>query len=504
MRIVGPVSTGQPTSPQRRLPIKPLLVLVLAATFALRLIQIDQPIVENYVGRQIPTAMVARNLERGSGFGHPALDVAPFPNLFLVEPPVYQAVVVGLRKFIGLSIERSGRAVSAFGITLAAWGLFGLVARRRGERQALAAVAAFAIFPVTIRYGRAFQPDALMLGAILAGLRLWDDHTCQPRRRTLAAAWILTTLGFALKITSAFVLLPLILVILEKQRWKFKVLAAGCLLPAIGWYLYAAWLIRGQGVASGASAENGRIWVQVLIPWALFQGSTYVHVGRFLIVRAFVPIAIPLVFIGLAQGKPEERLWSHWGLAALAVLAILSAKLHHEYYFLILAPVVAVGMVSALSWIADRAAMGRLAAGSLVVGFIFGCYVCSASTWATPREWSGIVSAGSEIREKTSRESWIVAPEALIYYADRKGCRLEYTIASAKRAASEWGGGATVEQPIDLVAFYRSRGAAYFADLAFEGEPSDRLALHNAVRRRYKIVIDRPGLLLARLTDLEP
>ena len=69
-----------------------LLGLLLAATFAIRLVQIDQPIVENYVGRQIPTAMSARNLERGSGFLRPQLDTAPFPNYFLVEPPLARPI----------------------------------------------------------------------------------------------------------------------------------------------------------------------------------------------------------------------------------------------------------------------------------------------------------------------------------------------------------------------------------------------------------------------------
>ncbi len=70
-----------------------ILWFLLAAIFAIRAIHPDQPIVENYVGRQIPTAMVARNLERGSGFLHPQLDTGPFPNLFLVEPPIYAQLV---------------------------------------------------------------------------------------------------------------------------------------------------------------------------------------------------------------------------------------------------------------------------------------------------------------------------------------------------------------------------------------------------------------------------
>ena len=44
---------------------------------------------------------------------------------------------------------------------------------------------AFSLFPVTIRYGRAFQPDALMLGAVLAGLNCWDR--AETRRRLVVA-----------------------------------------------------------------------------------------------------------------------------------------------------------------------------------------------------------------------------------------------------------------------------------------------------------------------------
>ena len=98
---------------------------LLAATFAVRAIHPDQPIVENYVGRQIPTAMVARNLERGSGFLRPQLDTGPFPNLFLVEPPIYAQVVVLVRPAsLGSIWKATGRLVSAAATTLAAWGLY--------------------------------------------------------------------------------------------------------------------------------------------------------------------------------------------------------------------------------------------------------------------------------------------------------------------------------------------------------------------------------------------
>src|SRR5206468_2040356 len=121
-----------------------VLTAVVMATVLIRLIRFDQPIVENYAGRQVPTAMVARNLERGSGLLRPQLDTAPFPNNFVVEPPVYQALAVGLRQLTGCKLEAAGRFVSAAALGLAAWGLFGLTRRRDGDATAFVAVAVLA------------------------------------------------------------------------------------------------------------------------------------------------------------------------------------------------------------------------------------------------------------------------------------------------------------------------------------------------------------------------
>src|SRR3954452_24414470 len=135
-----------PAAPRGR----PLFVAgLLVLTFAVRAVEPGQPIVENYVGRQIPTAMVARNLERGSGFLRPELDTGPFPNYFLVEPPIDALGVVALRRLTGLPLEPSGRLLSALATVLGAWGLSGLARRREGSAVALLAVAAFAAFPIT-------------------------------------------------------------------------------------------------------------------------------------------------------------------------------------------------------------------------------------------------------------------------------------------------------------------------------------------------------------------
>lgn len=72
------------------------LAIVFIIRFGLELWNINQPIFEGYIGRQVPTAMVARGLARGDSFFYPKLQTGPFPSYFLVEPPIYAWLVARL------------------------------------------------------------------------------------------------------------------------------------------------------------------------------------------------------------------------------------------------------------------------------------------------------------------------------------------------------------------------------------------------------------------------
>ena len=471
---------------------------MLLLTFALRAVALDQPIVENYVGRQIPTAMVARNLERGSGFFRPQVETAPYPNLFLVEPPIYAAAVVGLRRATGLALEPAGRLVSALATTLAAWGLFGMARRREGGRAALLAIAAFAVFPLTLRYGRAFQPDALMLGTMVAGLRCWDEHEAGGGAAWLALGCALLATALALKIVSAYILLPLVAINRRPPRRAKLMLAVALVLPALCWYAHAAIVLR-EGGGSRASADNGAIWLRALIPSALFRLETLRDAARFLAIRAFTPLGLILALWGL---RGSDRLWRVWGVSALAALALLAAKLHHEYYWLALAPLAAIGVGRALTLVADRRPALAAGVGLALVGLSL---LQARSTWSTPPEWATLPEAARAVRVVVPPGDLVVAPEALLYAADRRGCRLELSHSAAQRAAGEWGSALDGESPLSLVEFYKARGARFVAVPGVAGDlrSSDpaRLALQEAIRRRYNVLVDGPAVLIALLND---
>jgi hypothetical protein len=524
-----------------------ILWSLLAWTFAIRAIHADQAIVENYVGRQIPTAMVARNLERGKGFLHPQLDTGPFPNLFLVEPPIYAQLVAWIKPVIGFDWEPTGRLVSAAATTLAAWGLFGLVRRRDGLLIASLAMASFGMFPVMIRYGRAFQPDALMLGCILAGLRIWDEYEDRGDWRIAVIGGFVLSTGLALKITSAWALIGFVLIV---RRWPISarlLASAAMLIPALAWYVLAWEQVARPGSGSLASFDNAKLWLASLSPEAWLRFSTYNHLARGLFYRSFTPIGFvlacwgliaggfrPLCRVGLAlptthdaagQALPYnsgkvDGLWLGWGIGCALSIVGLASKWHHAYYWMVVAPLMAVGMARGLVSLANLGKSGRLAAMALGSFFLALSWSQSASTWRTPVEWSSLKDAADAIIALTSEDEPVIASEAVIYYSGRPGFRLEIDRPSARRAAGEWEYYLPQPKgPLSLIELYQNLnqmgwgkwGTALglprrstptrlvFADVGWEDRDAGRHELRAAIRGRPKtrILIDRPDLMIA-------
>ena len=528
---------------------------VLAGICAALAVLSDQPIVENYVGRQIPTAMVARNLGRGSGFLHPTLDTAPFPNRFWVEPPIYAQMVAWVKASIGFVSstlswppigfvwERSGRLVSAAMTTLGAWAFWGLVRRREGSFVALAALASFGLMPVTLRFGRAFQPDATMVGFVLLGLRAWDEFQAGGWTRYALVGGFVLALGLATKVTVAWVLIPFALVV---TRWPLRGrLGAGVLMlvPALAWYGYAWSQLDPGSSQSRASADNAALWLGTLGPTSWFRFATWRAIALNLGVRAFTPMAAGLVVLAWLAGWTRSRserladpdllrpwrlgdpLWRGWVLGVGLAVGALAAKWHHLYYWLVAAPPVAL-LVGRAYVSFCRVAPGNFVGLAIPAALLgLNCFVQTQSTWRSPPGWESIRESGARIAAIVPPESALIAPEAVLFYADRPGLRLEFDPTAARRAAGEWGAAMPIEpandDPLALVDFYarqapgdpstrfgepprsvRKRLATRFvADVGpTTGDPR-RSAWRAALRRRpnYSVLIDEPNLILARI-----
>ncbi len=498
--------TPSPNQPNatRRTPVAILVGLALVLVLGIRAIHADQPIVENFVGRQIPTAMVARNLAKGSGFLYPQLDTAPFPNYFVVEPPIYQSLVIALATPTGLSITMAGRFVSAIAWAIMTMSLLVMIRSREGIGVAAWAAMALAVFPLGVRYGRAFQPDSLALGLVMAGFACWDQAMRVQARRAgqilIALAWCLLAAGFASRAILVYLLVPIAFGRLRRVNSIHLPTLAATVLPAVVWYAWAFSLSNRAG-GSLASADNQALWLGAAGAASPFRPETALFVIRVLCVRAFTPVGIVLAVWGLGKrGSSGDRLWLVWAGTTILAMALVSAKLHHEYYWLPIAPAVAVGVGRSL----DRIMRIQPRLGIATTLAMLGLSLAqSLPTFETPREWRSIIAAAQAVQGTVPRDALVVAPEALLFQADRRGCRLEWTPPAMSRATGEWGEKQAIEKPIELVEFYRLKGARFFADLGDAGDDPRRKDLHDDIRRRYKVMVDLPSILVAELAEPE-
>jgi hypothetical protein len=151
--------------------------------------------------------------------------------------------------------------------------------------------------------------------------------------------------------------------------------------------------------------------------------------------------------------------------------------------------------------IADRGRCGLAVA--MGPGLVLLGVLQARSTWRDPPEWVHLVEAAGVVAATVPHDAWLVAPEALLFQADRRGCRLEWTPTAVRRAAGEWGVGRDVQTADELVEYYQLQGARYFADLGAHADDGRRMALHEAVRRRYKVIVDSRQVLIADLVVTE-
>ena len=130
--------------------------------------------------------------------------------------------------------------------------------------------------------------------------------------------------------------------------------------------------------------------------------------------------------------------------------------------------------------------------------------------------------ACAEVQRLVPADAPLIAREAVLYLADRRGFRLEFDPSASSRAAGEWGERLEdPESPLALVDFYRAQGGVavpaigapprvfntgyispmFVADVGpIVGDPRRR-GWREAIRSRpnIKILVDRPDLLIAEL-----
>src|SRR6059058_3785095 len=186
-----------------------LLLCILAV--AARFILLDQPYVDRWSWRQSDVAAIARNFSQtGFHLAYPQIDWAgdapgyvgtEFPILPFVAAVCYK--VAGTHEWIGRS-----QGVIFFAISLPFF--FLLVREIFGSTAAVWATFFFCFTPLNVFAGRSFMPDVPSLSFAIVGLYFFLRWVERSESSSFFVAAIAISLSFLIKITSIFIVVPLV------------------------------------------------------------------------------------------------------------------------------------------------------------------------------------------------------------------------------------------------------------------------------------------------------
>ena len=423
------------------------LVILLALGFLVRLYRFNNPIADWHSWRQADTAAVTWNFVRTKfDILHPIyFDISNVqsgkdnPHGYrYVEFPLYNAVVAGLYiVFHGLTIEGWGRAVTIFSSIAGSVILFLFMRRRTTETIAWITLICSLFLPFNIYYGRTILPDVSMVTTLLASLYYLDkwldgfrEEKNRPKIVLLILAAVFLAMSLLLKLYTVFYLPAFFILIYSvlqnkmfkrKDLWIFSLLS---LVPITWWRIFILSYPEGIPANDWLFNGNGIRFRPAFFRWIFYERLTKLISGY------LNAIFIALGVVGMRKLQKDMLFFlSFVGCALLYICVIATGNVQHDYYQIVIMPVVAMLIGFGASWIIERIALSsKRWIGYVLVGIVLvGGFWLS---WLQVRDYFNInniaiVNAGKAIRAMTPSNAKIVAPyggdTTLLYYTKRKG-----------------------------------------------------------------------------------
>jgi 4-amino-4-deoxy-L-arabinose transferase-like glycosyltransferase len=351
---------------------------MLVVAFAIRLDGITGPPFDNAVARQFHAALLARmyylNDSHNLAPEKRAVVTAWHDEVEPIEPPVMEHLAALTYLLAGKEELWLARLLSVVWWTVGG-GLLYLIARRvGGPAAALATAAVFLFLPFAVLASRSFQPDPLLIGAMLAAILAVLRYEEKSSRGRLGVAAVALALAFLIKpgIVPP-ILAPLLLVLLVRRlRLGAHVprdlgVFALSLVPMFAWYAYgtlAHSFLRGHFRAKESpsllleSSFWHGWWDQVIFVLTYPLKSGPLALLILLLAAAGVAVA--------KRGRPRTLLVVLWVGYVLYGLVFTIHISTHNYYSLPLVPIVALSLGSIVDAFARWSRATELQAAALV------------------------------------------------------------------------------------------------------------------------------------------
>jgi 4-amino-4-deoxy-L-arabinose transferase-like glycosyltransferase len=367
-----------------------IAVAFVGVAFGIRLDGISTPPFDNAVARQFRSAVLARAYFLGDGGDRPASDralVAAWRDEDqAIEPPIMELLAAGAYHVGGehLSIPR---AISVFWWIVGGVLLFLVAESLLAAPAALATAAVYLFLPFGVLVSRSFQPDPLLVATTVAALLMFLRYDARPSRGRLVAAVSTAALAMFVKpgVAAPFLFILAAALSLRRvgppatTRSPLLIGLVAATIPMFAWYAYGTFdhsYLRGH---FGAKVEPSLLvrssfwhgwWDQVVF------ALTYPVKSGLL---AVVVLAGCLAGVLVAQARTRVVLLALWiGYAVYGLIFTVHISTHN-YYSLMLVPIVALSLGSLVDGLLRRMHVPAWRA-TVVVGVV-GVVAAAAVSW---------------------------------------------------------------------------------------------------------------------------
>lgn len=338
-----------------------LIFIIITSAILFRLKNINAPLLDAHYFRQSQTATVARNFFLdGIDLLHPRIDIFGIEGgqVLVLEFPFYQALVAVISYIIGYS-DSIGRLVSIFfgisgGITLM------LFVNRlfKDKKIALISLVFFLFTPLNIYFQQAFMIESTVVALHIFSLYAWLNYCENKSTKWYYLSVVITTLAFLQKsVYAPFLLLPIITIWYLKKGIKAKNIL-GLLIGIfvlVVWQIYVDHTNTINGNSYFTSRNSGfRLWHFGLLSdrfsLEIWQQRILAILGN--LTKLYILPLLAGLFYLIRNHRKDNLVLISWLLSMTAYYLIFFRIQSHEYYFMIIIPIISIIAALGLNYIA--------------------------------------------------------------------------------------------------------------------------------------------------------
>lgn len=417
---------------------KEMLTLIIISSIAVcaRMYKIGSPVADWHSWRQSDTAAVARNFTK---FGFDPLrprfdDLSNIPSgkdnpmgWRMVEFPAYQIAAYGLGRLLPIPIEIALRIVTIAASVGTIILLYVLLLPTTGVLTATTAALAYAILPYSVYYGRVILPEpSAVFWSVLSVYLLYQNR--------LIFAALAAAVALLIKPFAVFLLLPAPYLFWRRFGLSFHLvirLFAYSLISLFPLWWWRGWILQypeGIPVYAWLFNEGNIRFKGAWFYWLFAKRTGELILGYW----GLIPLGVGSILI---PSKKEGWLFRWWVAGALLyVIIVARGNVQHDYYQILLLPVVSVYLGKGLAFLAQNTVFSKLSSLVLLltcVAFLlsFSWYTIRTYYWINRPE---IVEAGRAADRLLARDAKVIAPyngdTSFLYQINRQGWPIGFDI----------------------------------------------------------------------------